>query len=395
MYIVNYSRVFSDRGEIMRYINRYIEPFIKEDLTKKMVFVSGPRQCGKTTMAIKILKDAYPDFPKERYMNWDSVEDRENIIRERFPAGDGPLVLDEIHKYTRWRQVVKGLYDKRKDELQILVTGSGRLDFYRHGGDSLQGRYHSYRLHPFSFKEINNQSNLTLLDLLLYGGFPEPLINASVRESRRWSKEYRSRIINEDLYSLEKVKDVALLEHLALRLPELVGSPLSINALRHDLQVSHQSVSRWLIMLENIFMIFRIYPFGAPKIRAVKKEAKHYHLDWTVVEEESYRFENLFACHLQKWCHFRQDYEGIDTELRYFRDIDRREVDFVILENKKPIHFIECKLKNKDVNPALRYLKKHFPKTHASQLALYGEEDYMNKDGIRICPASTFLLDLV
>jgi predicted AAA+ superfamily ATPase len=199
----------------------------------------------------------------------------------------------------------------------------------------------------------------------------------------------------EDLSSLEKVKDVALLEHLALRLPELVGSPLSVNALRQDLQVSHQSVSRWMSMLENIFMIFRIYPFGAPKIRAVKKEAKHYHFDWTVVEEESYRFENLVACHLQKWCHFRQDYQGLDIELRYFRDIDRREADFVILENKKPIHFIECKLKHKDVNPALRYLKRHFPETTASQIALYGEEDYINKNGIRICPASKFLLDLI
>ena len=274
MGIVIYSRVFSDKGEIMLYINRYLEPSIKEDLTKKMVFVSGPRQCGKTTMANKILESAFSAYPKERYMNWDAVEDRENIIRERFPAGDGLLVLDEIHKYTRWRQVVKGLYDKRKHELQILVTGSGRLDFYRHGGDSLQGRYHSYRLHPFSFEEISKHSNITLLDLLNYGGFPEPLINASLRESRRWSKEYRSRVINEDLYSLERVKDVALLEHLALRLPELVGSPLSINALRQDLQVSHQSVSRWLHMLENIFMIFRLYPLGAPKIRADKKEAK-------------------------------------------------------------------------------------------------------------------------
>ncbi len=379
----------------MRYINRYLESCVKEDLAKKMVFVSGPRQSGKTTMAQKLLTDLNPDFLKERYMNWDTVEDRENVIRERFPAGGGLLVLDEIHKYTRWRQVIKGLYDKRKDELQILVTGSGKLDFYRHGGDSLQGRYHLYRLHPFSFKEINNQSNTSLIDLLNYGGFPEPLINASDRESRRWSKEYRSRVINEDLNSLEKVKDVALLEHLALRLPELVGSPLSINALRQDLQVSHQSVARWLEMFENLFMIFRIYPFGAPKIRAVKKEAKHYHLDWSVVEEESYRFENLVACHLQKWCHIRQDYEGLDTELRYFRDIDRREVDFVILENKKPIYFIECKLKNKNINPALRYLKRRFPDTDTKQIALHGEEDYINKDGIHICPASLFLLDLV
>jgi hypothetical protein len=373
----------------MIYIKRYIENYIKEDLNKKMVFVSGPRQCGKTTLAKNIIKEENQNLTFKKYMTWDSGEDRENIIRERFPAGSGILVLDEIHKYARWRQVVKGLFDKRNHELKIIVTGSGRLDHYRHGGDSLQGRYHFYRLHPFTLKEIMDTGNLS--DLLKYGGFPEQLTSASERERRRWSREYRSRIINEELNSLENVKDVSLIEHLSLRLPELVGSPLSLNALRQDLQVSHQSISRWITMLENIYMIFRIYPFGSPKIRAVKKEAKHYHFDWTLIDEESYRFENLVACHLLKWVQFKQDYEGIDMELRYFRDIDRREVDFVIIENTKPVQFVECKLKGKEVNPALRYLKQRFPDAYALQISLYKEDDYVNKDGIHVCPAKKYL----
>ena len=376
----------------MDYISRYIESSVKQDLTKKMVFISGPRQSGKTTLAKNILNELHPGLATQRYMNWDALEDRENIIRERFPAGEGMLVLDEIHKYSLWRQVVKGLYDKRKAELQILVTGSGRLDYYRHGGDSLQGRYHAYRLHPLSLREISTQGDYRLTDLLEFSGFPEPLTIRSRREMRRWSKEYRSRLVRDELNSLETVKDISLIEHLSYRLPELVGSPLSINALRQDLQVSHESVARWLRMLENIYMIFRIYPFGAPRIRAVRKEAKHYHLDWTVVEEESYRFENLVACHLLKWCHFRQDYEGLDTDLRYFRDIDRREVDFVLIEQGKPILFLECKQKHKKINPALKYLKQKFPDVETRQIALHGDEDYINKDGIHICPAETFLL---
>jgi len=379
----------------MKYFNRYLEPFVREDLNKKMVFISGPRQSGKTTLAKNILNELHPGLAARRYLNWDASEDRENIIREQFPAGAGMLVLDEIHKYSRWRQVVKGLYDKRKGELQILVTGSGRLEYYRHGGDSLQGRYHAYRLHPFSLKEIMNQGDYGLTDLLKYSGFPEPLMMKSDREMRRWSKEYRSRLVIDDLNSLETVKDISLIEHLSYRLPELVGSPLSINALRQDLQVSHESVSRWLNMLENIYMIFRIYPFGAPKIRAVKKEAKHYHLDWTVIEEESYRFENLVACHLLKWCHYCQDYEGLDTELRYFRDVDRREVDFILVEQRKPVLFLECKLKHKKINPALKYLKQKFPDVETIQIALQGDEDYINKDGIHVCPAETFLLRLI
>lgn len=377
------------------YIHRYLEKNIKQDLKRKMVFISGPRQSGKTTLAKKILSDSNPADSTKRYLNWDAAESREKIIKEQFPAGPGFLILDEIHKYSRWRQVVKGLYDTRKNDLKIIVTGSGKLDHYRHGGDSLQGRYHLYRLHPFSLKEVKFQGSYSINDLLKYSGFPEPFSLASERETRRWSKEYKSRIIYDDINSLENVKDVSLLEHLSLRLPDLVGSPLSLNAIKQDLQVSHHSVARWLNILENIYMIFRIYPFGAPKIRAVKKEAKHYHFDWTVIEDEALRFENLVACHLLKWCHYRQDYEGLDTELRYFRDIDRRETDFVIVEKNKPIYFIECKLKQKDINPALGYLKQRFSDTPAIQISLHGSDDYMTKHGIRSCPAELFLDEFI
>jgi len=376
------------------YINRYIKPGIERDLSRKMVFLAGPRQSGKTTFAKQILKET-GESVKKRYLNWDAAVDRENIIRERFPIEKGLLILDEIHKYSRWRQVVKGLYDKRGDELQILVTGSAKLDHYRHGGDSLQGRYHFHRLHPLSLAELTSSSISDLLDLLNYGGFPEPFLMASERESKRWSKEYRSRLIREDLQDLERVKDIALIESMVLRLPDLVGSPLSINSLREDLQVSHQAVARWITILENLYMIFRIYPFGAPKIRAVKKEAKHYHIDWTVVKDPAARFENMTACHLLKWCHFLEDTQGRNVELRYFRDIDKREVDFVIMEDDRPVHFIECKKSFRGTTRSLRYLKQRFPKTEATQISLEESDVYTDKDGIRSQPAASFLSSLV
>ena len=377
------------------YIKRYIEDAVKEDLQKKMVFISGPRQSGKTTLALKILQDEFGKMEDNFYLTWDSAEDREKIIREAFPTGKGVLVLDEIHKYARWRQVVKGLFDKRKKELKIIVTGSGRLDYYRRGGESLQGRYYFYRLYPFSLPEVHHFQEDAVQHLLKYGGFPEPFLEASEKETRRWSRDYRTRVIYDDLSSLENVRDISLLEQLSLRLPDLVGSPLSINALREDLQVSHQTVSRWLDMLENVYMIFRIYPFGPPKIRAVKKEAKHYHFDWTIVNDEGARFENLVAFHLLKWVHFQQDYHGYNNELRYFRNREGKEVDFVVLENGAPVLFVECKLRSREISPALRYLKKHYPEAKAVQVALYQEEDLVNKDGIRLCPATNFLMELV
>ncbi len=374
------------------YVNRYLEKPVLEDLKDKMVFIGGPRQTGKTSLAKHFLKNFHQDS-KTWYMNWDDLEDRQLIMKETFPAGKGLLVLDEIHKYSDWRRMVKGLYDKRGEELNILVTGSARLDYYRRGGDSLQGRYHYYHMFPFTLSELDGPPFTTLKDLFKYGGFPEPFLKASEKESRRWSREYRFHMVREDLRDLEQVLRIDAIEKMVYRLPELVGSPLSLNALREDLQVSHQSVSRWIIMLENLYMIFRIYPFGAPKIRAVKKEAKHYHIDWALIEDEDSRFENMVACHLLKWCFFIQDTQGYHMELRYFRDVDMREVDFVILKDGDPIHFIECKVSGKDVNPALRYLKQRFPKVKGSQIFLEKGRDLITKDGIRLCSAHDFLME--
>lgn len=374
------------------YISRYIEKPVSDDIQRKMVFIGGPRQSGKTTLAKHLCRQAGSDL-EQRYLNWDDARDREHIIKEQFPSGSGFLVLDEFHKYSRWRQVAKGLFDKRGSELNILVTGSARLDYYRRGGDSLQGRYHFFRLLPLTCSELGPASHVVVKDLLTYGGFPEPYLLHSQRETRRWSREYRSRVIQEDLADLENVLDLGIIEHLALRLPDLVGSPLSINALRQDLQVSHQSVSRWIRMLENLYMLFRIYPFGAPKIRAVKKESKHYHMDWTLVADPGARFENLVACHLLKWCYLQQDAEGFEVELRYFRDVDKREVDFVIVKDGKPIQFVECKLSDTSAALALKYMKKRFPEVLATQVILEDDVDFITKEGIRICAAHHFLKD--
>ncbi len=376
------------------YIKRYTEDQIIKDLDKKMVFIGGPRQAGKTTLAKKLIKK-FNQSVKKRYMNWDIRQNREDIMNEEFPGESGILVLDEIHKYSRWRQTVKGLFDGRGDELKILVTGSARLEHYRHGGDSLQGRYHYIRLFPFTYAELKGTSYNDMEALLNLGGFPDQIISSSTKESKRWSKEYRSRLIRSDLRDLEFVKDINLIDKLSLRLPNLVGSPLSLNAIREDLQVSHESVSRWLNIFENLYIIFRLYPFGAPHIRAVKKEAKHYHYDWNLIKNTGIRIENMVACHLLKWCAFKEDTEGADIELRYFRDIDGREIDFIIVEDNKPVMAIEAKTNDSKVNKSLYYFKKKFPDTDVIQIVYQGKKDIKTKEGIRICPISKFLSNLI
>lgn len=196
------------------------------------------------------------------------------------------------------------------------------------------------------------------------------------------------------MMQLERVQDLGSMELLALRLPELVGSPLSINLLREDLQVSHKTVSTWLQILERLYSIFRISPFGAPKIRAVKKEQKHYQFDWTLVKENALRFENLVACSLLKWVNFQEDALGEELSLNYFRDVDGREVDFVICAGNTPTSFIECKWNDTTISNGLKYLKTRFPKAAAWQISAIGNKDYLGDLGIRVCPARLFLQTL-
>jgi hypothetical protein len=375
-------------GKNRRKTPRYLRRQLIADLAAKMVFVAGPRQVGKTTLALSV-----PGAP-EGYLNWDVAEDRENILMRRLPPGD-LWVFDEIHKYRSWRNYLKGIFDGRPSGQRILVTGSARLDLYRRSGDSLQGRYHLLHMHPFSVAELGITRRPEFEQLLDLGGFPEPFLGGSEVEARRWSREYRNLLIHEELTALERVQDLGNLELMVMRLPDLVGSPLSLNALREDLRVSHKTVASWMGILERLYAVFRLAPIGGPRIRAIKKAQKHYHLDWSLVRDESARFENLVAAHLLKWVNFEQDTQGRDLELRYFRDRDGREVDFVVVEHGEPLLLVECKLSDAAPEKSLRYLKARFPDADAWQVSARGARDFKSPDGIRVCHALELLRTLV
>jgi predicted AAA+ superfamily ATPase len=364
---------------------RYLFDPIDEDLSEKMVFISGPRQVGKTTLALKLVGAASPRHPA--YLSWDDVRARPGIRRGEVPVGQPRVILDEIHKYSRWRGLVKGLYDTREPGQQFLVTGSARLDFYRRGGDSLQGRYHPYRLHPLSVTELGGH-RASLEPLLRFGGFPEPFLRASERHWRRWQRERLDRVVSGDVRDLERVREISLVELLVDSLPSRVGSPLSVRNLREDLEIAHDTAERWIGILENLYVCFRIAPLGAPRIRAVKKERKLYLWDWSAVPEPGARFENMVASHLLKLCHFREDTEGHRMEVRFLRDTDAREVDFVVLQDRKPLFAVEVKTGERAVSPAVRYFKQRTTIPRWFQVHL-GTKDVV-ADGVRILPFVTF-----
>lgn len=350
------------------------------------MFFGGPPQVGKTTLSLSL-------FSKKSYLNWDSFEDREKILDFKLPS-EKTWVFDEIHKYKKWRNYLKGLYDKNKNQ-QILVTGNARLDLYRYGGDSLQGRYHFLRLHPLTLDELNTKAFSDFRSLFELGGFPEPFLKGDKTEARRWSKEYRSRVLKEDISSVESLHDLGSAELVLMRLPDLVGSPLSINGLAEDVQISFKTIKKWLDIYERFYAIFRLSPFGSAKIKAVKKEQKHYHYDWTLVKDQGLRFEKMIAGHLLKQVHFLEDTQGREIELRYFKDNEQREVDFVITEDQKPILFIECKFSETQVSPHLKYLKKKFPEVTSFQLTYSSNKDFLSSEGICVVDAYKVLGEIL
>ncbi len=327
---------------------------IKKDLKKKMVFIGGPRQVGKTTLAQSFLGH-YKDGHKA-YYNWDHAPARQAIQKDQWSKEEPLVIFDEIHKRKGWQNLVKGIWDTWKNTIQFIITGSARLDHYRKGGDSLLGRYHYYRIHPYTLPELGISSeNLKLI--LKFGGFPEPLIEKNETEHRRWHQQRLSKLVRIDVRDLENISDLDKLEQLADTLQSRVGSLFSFKSFAEDLETSDKTIKRWVQILDSIYFCYSISPFGSSKIKALKKTQKLYMWDWSQVEDPAARFENLVASHLLKLCHYWQDALGHKTELRYIRDETGKECDFVVIKDKKPLFAVECKLNSTDVSPSIIHLR--------------------------------------
>ena len=374
-------------------MKRYLTQNVVDDLKKKMVFIGGPRQVGKTTLSLTILGG---DETHPAYFNWDYFEDKRDLIKGKLPSNMPLIILDEIHKYKEWRNFVKGLYDKNKSKISFLITGSARLDHYSKGGDSLQGRYHYHRLHPFSLYELNKSpSKNDMESLLRFGGFPEPFFAQSEKEWKRWQRERLTRVVKEDLVTLEQVKEIGQLEVLSVLLQEKAASILSINSLREDLSASHEAVDRWVRIFENLYYCFRLRPFGSKKINALKKDRKLFLWDWSLCKTAGSIFENFVASNLLKYCHFIEDTCGDDMELCYLRDKNKREVDFVVLKDNHPLFAVECKSGEADVSKHIPYFASRTEIPQFYQVHK-GFKDYeLNDIKTRVLPFTTFAAEIL
>jgi hypothetical protein len=332
-------------------------------------------------------------------------------LASRWPGEADLLIFDEIHKLRGWKSLIKGEYDKLKAKYRFLVTGSAKLDVVRRGGDSLQGRYHYYRLHPFSLAEVSGSTNAIevfqvipvpsgdssssdLDSLLEFGGFPEPLFKQNSRHLRRWHNEKIERMFRDDIVTAAQVRDLGLMKLLSDILPERVGSLFSINSVREDLNAGYKAVSNWLAVLESFYYAYRIRPFTSRWIRSIKKEPKLYLWDWSEIADPGARFENLVASHLLKFCHYLHDRDGFAAELSFLRDVEKRETDFLITVDRKPWFAVETKLAEENVSADLCYFKERLKIPFAYQVIRKTGVHHFVK-GTHVVSADRFLAGLV
>lgn len=373
---------------------RYIYPYILEDLKKKMVFVGGPRQVGKTTLARAVLSE---NFPEGRYLNWDYDEDRQDILQKKWSAENNLLVFDELHKLPRWKAWIKGLYDVSHNDHAFLITGSARLDVYRQGGDSLMGRYHYWRLHPFTLDET--PKGVTPEDafkrLMSVGGFPEPFLDGDERNARRWRRERFDRVLREDVRDLESIRNIQLLGMFLDLLRYRVGGLITISNMASDLQISPKTAKFWLEVLERMYLVFSVRPYTKSLPRAVLKPPKVYFFDnGDVLGDEGARFENLVAASLLKRLHFHEDRDGYRYELRYIRDKEGREVDFAVIKEGHLIELIEAKYSDDNISKHLVYYAKRLKPKKVIQIVAKLRRPY-DKGQIKVVDPITYFRELL
>ena len=357
-------------------------------MDRKILLLSGPRQSGKTTLSRML-------HPDHQYINHDLAEHRLLLREKGWDRRKALVILDELHKMENWKMWLKGVYDVEGLPPALLVTGSAKLAAFRKTGDSLAGRYFHFRLHPIDMKEALRHTELgpdEVFDRLMeVGGFPEPFLRGSRSWYNRWKRTHVDAILKDDLLTLSAVRDLQSIETLIELLRSRVGSPVSANSLARDLQKTRNTVQHWLDLLEDLYVVFRVFPYHRNVARALLKGPKFYFYDNAMVQGDSgARLENLVACALLKEIHRVQDVRGEDLGLHYVRDKDGREIDFLVTRDRRPWRMIEVKWK--DAAPSANF-KRFLAAETVHRLQVVGElaQSKSFPDGLRVEPAKEFL----
>ena len=346
------------------YKTRYLEKHLKQDLKEKILILTGPRQSGKTMLS----KNLYPSSNNYDYFNYFDSSDRLAVENGEWDRERKYLIFDELHIKKNWKRWLKALYEKTGLKQGIIVTGSARLETYRRAGDSLAGCFFPFRLHPLDLKEIcqiDKKANPeeVLARLLETGGFPEPYFKGTKTFYNRWEKTHTEVILKEDMLEMDKYHRISQLKTLLELLKSSVGQTVRYEGFSKTLQCDGKTVKKMLALLEGFYFVFKVMPYYKNINKSIRKQPKYYFYDIAQVPDKGPRFENLIACALLKYNHFREDCYGEKRQLYYLRSRDKREIDFVLTKEGKPFCMIEVKWKNDKPSPHFNFFAKDMPRS--------------------------------
>jgi uncharacterized protein len=371
---------------------RYLTARLTHDLGKKMVLLAGPRQCGKTTLAKSLLDD------HGQYLNWDITRDRKVIREVAWPKDASLIVLDELHKAPKWKNLLKGVVDEFGNRPPVLVTGSARLDAFRRAGDALTGRTYFYRLHPLDVSESKRFLPSASLDeriqrLLHAGGFPEAFLNP--QEAPRLRNDRMELVTREDLRDLSRVSSWRGPADLIELLRERVGKPTNYDNLAQSLGISPPTSKAWVELLEKLYVVFLLPPFSSSLSRSIRKDRRVYFFDCAAAYDATgeAQLENMVACSLLKFAQFRKDAFGESWDLFYLRDKEGREVDFVVTHNRKVQWLVEVKATDEEIGTGLKYYTRKLLPKESLQLVLNLDRP-QEKGGIKLVSLGKWLESL-
>lgn len=374
----------------MNNLPRKIYTKIATDLKKKMVFVVGPRQVGKTWLAKEIMKE----YKNPLYLNYDNQDHVQILKKQAWLAEHDLVIFDEIHKMPKWKNYIKGIYDTKPNTMHMLITGSASMDTFRKAGDSLAGRFFIYHLMPFSLSELKNtylENNLSIL--FKKSGFPEPLFSQNDEDANRWRKLYADTLLRQDVLEFQDIEKVGAIRQVYNILKNKVGSTISYSNIAGDVGISPITVKKYIQILESLYILFIIKPYTHKMARSILKEPKVYFFDYGVIEDEGARFENFVALSLYKNIVTKNDITGSNMGLNFLKTKDQKEVDFAISDNNELKEIIEVKVSDNKLSQALKYFSEKY-NIKGVQLVRYADLEIMLNNNIQLRSANKYLSDL-
>jgi predicted AAA+ superfamily ATPase len=266
-------------------------------------------------------------------------------------------------------------------------------------------------MHPFSVRELaqttvpekmfsppQKVSEEDFDALWTHGGFPEPFDKRSAAFSRRWRQSRRTQLLREDVRDLTRVQEVGQLEVLADMLEDRSAEQIKYAAFAELVRVSEDTIRRWVETLISLHYGFVIRPWFRNVTKSLRKEPKWYLRDWSGIQDVGKRAETFVACHLLKAVDAWNDMGLATCELHYLRDKEKREVDFLVVRDRKPWFLVEVKYADKNLQTSLRHFQEQTGAPHAFQVVVdqpYVAADCFERSLPVVVPARTFLSQLI